>query len=67
MTQRNRKLVGTLLILLLVVVWAGGATALYAGLLTGLPVFAQLLYFAAAGLGWFFPAAAIIRFMARPD
>lgn len=67
MNQRTRKLVGTLLILLLVIAYAIGVGAIYANVLEDAPWWGLILYFAVAGLLWFFPAAAIIRWMARPD
>lgn len=67
MTQRNRKLFGTILMVLLIVVYSALATALYLALFTGAPPWVLILYFAIAGLGWGIPAAGIIRFMARPD
>lgn len=67
MTQRTRKLVGTLLILLLIIAYSIGVGAIYANFLGGAPWWALLLYFAVAGILWFFPAAWIIRWMARPD
>jgi hypothetical protein len=67
MTQSTRKLVGTLLTLVVLVAWAGVATAIYVTWLTGLPSPVLLAYFAIAGLGWALPVARIIRWMARPD
>jgi hypothetical protein len=67
MTQSTRKLVGTLLTLVVLVAWAGVATAIYVTWLTGLPSPVLLAYFALAGLGWALPVARIIRWMARPD
>jgi hypothetical protein len=67
MTQSTRKLVGTLLTLVVLIAWAGMATAIYVTWLTGLPSPVLLAYFAIAGLGWALPVARIIRWMARPD
>lgn len=67
MTQSTRKFVGTLLTLLLIVVYSIGAGAIYAHFLGGAAWWVLILYFAAAGLSWFFPAAWIIGWMARPD
>jgi hypothetical protein len=67
MTQSTRKLAGTLLTLVVLVAWAGVATAIYVAWLTGLPSPVLLAYFAIAGLGWALPVARIIRWMARPD
>lgn len=65
--QRTRKLLGTVGILLLVVVFAIAATAIYANFLGGQPGWVLIIFFAIAGLLWFFPAAWTIRWMARPD
>ncbi|MHB1101216.1 MAG: DUF2842 domain-containing protein [Devosia sp.] len=67
MTQSTRKFAGTLLMLLLIVVYSIGAGAIYANFLGGAAWWVLILYFAVAGLSWFFPAAWIIRWMARPD
>jgi hypothetical protein len=67
MTIRTRKLLGTIVLLMLVVVWslAGMAAA-------QMPVIAnsgwlQAIYYVVVGLGWVLPAMPIISWMARPD
>jgi len=67
MTQSTRKLIGTALIIVVLVVYALLAVALYLLLPPDLPTAVQLLYFAIAGLGWAFPAGWVIRWMVRPD
>lgn len=67
MRQRSRKLVGTLLTLVLVIVYSIAAAAIYANFLGGAAWWVLILYFAVAGLLWFVPATWIIRWMARPD
>ena len=67
MTQSTRKLLGTVLTLVVLVVYAWLATALYMSLLIGAPALVLLGYFAVAGLLWAVPIAFIIRWMARPD
>lgn len=67
MTQRTRKLLGTIFTLVLIVVYAWLATEIYALFLTGAPPLALLVYFVVAGLGWGVPTALIIRWMAKPD
>lgn len=67
MTQNNRKLVGVVLTLVVLVVYVGLATALYVAFLTALPSWLLLIYFAVAGLGWAIPVGMIIRWMAKPD
>jgi len=67
MTQRNRKLIGVLLILVSIVIWLGLATAIYLAWLVGAAPLVLIAYFCVAGLGWVFPAMAIIGWMSRPD
>ena len=67
MRQSTRKFIGTLLTLSLIVAYSLGAGEIYANFLAEAPWWALLAYFASAGLLWFFPAALIIRWMARPD
>lgn len=67
MKQRSRKLVGTLLTLVLVIIYSIAAAAIYANFLGGAVWWVLILYFAVAGLLWFVPATWIIRWMARPD
>lgn len=67
MTQRMRKLVGTIGVIGVLVAYAVGAGAVYASFLAEQPWWVHILYFAVAGLMWFFPASWIIRWMARPD
>jgi RsiW-degrading membrane proteinase PrsW (M82 family) len=65
--QRVRKLAGTLVLVVLVVVYSIAASAIYASFLEGQPPWVLIVYFAVAGLGWFVPAAFLVRWMARPD
>jgi len=67
MKQSQRKLVGILLTIGSLLLYAALAVAIYVNLLTGQPNWVLLPYFAVAGIGWLFPAMAIIRWMARPD
>lgn len=67
MTQRSRKFVGTILTLVLVVVYSVLAGAIYANFLGEQPWWVIVTYFAVAGLAWFFPASWVIRWMAKPD
>lgn len=66
-TQRSRKFFGTILILVLLVVYTVAAAAIYANFLGGQPWWILVTYFAVAGLLWFFPATWVIRWMAKPD
>ena len=67
MTQRNRKLVGILLILMSVVAVLSIGTAIYVTLLIGQSPLMLIAFFAVTGLAWIVPAMAIIRWMVRPD
>lgn len=67
MTQSSRKLVGTLLTLISIVVWCILAGAVYASWLGEAPWWVLIGFFAVAGSLWFLPATWIIRWMARPD
>lgn len=67
MTIRQRKLIGAVLLLLLVIVWslAGVAIAQAPALAASRPL--QFLFYIVAGIGWILPAMPLIRWMSRPD
>jgi hypothetical protein len=67
LTQRTRKLLGTIGLIVLLVVYCVVAMAIYANFLGGQAWWVLLVYFAVAGMLWFFPASWVIRWMARPD
>ena len=67
MNQRHRKLIGALLLPASVVFWVTLATAVYLALPEGLPWWVLIVYFAIAGMGWFLPAAVLIRWMLKPQ
>jgi hypothetical protein len=67
MTIRTRKLLGTIALLMLALVWSllGMAAA-------QLPVLAdsgvlQAIFYVVAGLGWVLPAMPIVSWMSRPN
>ena len=67
MPIRLRKLIGAVLLLVLVAVWA-----LLAAAFAQAPVVAEnrivaAIYYVAAGLGWVLPAMPLVRWMSRPD
>ncbi len=67
MSIRVRKLIGTLVLLALIAVWAFVAMGVA---VTVPPQVGQgwaLLYYAVVGIGWVLPAMPIIRWMQRPD
>ena len=67
MTQRNRKLMGIVLILLSLVIWCVLGTGIYLLFPPDLPALLIMPYFVVAGMSWLLPAMWIIRWMARPD
>ena len=67
MTIRTRKLLGTIALLLLVVVWSlMGMTLAQTPWLAGSGLL-QAIFYVVAGLGWVLPAMPIISWMSRPD
>ncbi len=67
MPIRTRKLIGTIALLLLVIVWAFGAMAFAQFALTSANQFVALIYYVAAGLGWVLIAMPLISWMLRRD
>jgi hypothetical protein len=66
MRVRTRKLIGTILLLLLATVWS-----LAAMVIAQVPVIAnsgwlQAAYYVVAGLGWVLPAMPLIKWMTGP-
>jgi uncharacterized integral membrane protein len=59
-----RSFVGTILIIVLVIVYALAATTIASLLLGSAPWWVHLLYFFLTGLLWVLPAMAIIKWMA---
>lgn len=67
MPPRLRKLIGTLLMIILVLGWALGAMALAQGRVTVAPAYVQFFAYVFLGLGWIVPAGLLIRWMVRHD
>ena len=67
MTQSTRKLLGTVLILLSLIVWSVLGMWIYMSFLGAAAWWLLIGFFAVMGMGWFFPATWIIRWMAKPD
>ena len=67
LSQRFRKLMGTVFIVLLVVIYALVAVAVASAILANAPWYAQALFFLFSGVLWILPAMGIIKWMARPD
>ena len=67
MTTRTRKLIGTILLLIFLALYAWAAAVIGAGRITLAPHWVQFAYFVSAGLAWVIPAGLLIRWMQRPD
>jgi len=67
MPPRLRKLIGTVLIIILVLVYALVATTVAAATLGTSPWYIHLLYFTVTGLLWILPAMLIIKWMEKPE
>jgi hypothetical protein len=67
MPIRTRKLIGTVLLLLLVAVWSLFAMALAQSVLTDSSGLVAAVFYVVAGLGWVLPAMPIVSWMVRPD
>jgi hypothetical protein len=63
MTRRTRKLVGTVLMLLFVVVYALVVTALAAPVLTSASKAVEAIFYVVAGLAWAPPLMLMIKWM----
>jgi hypothetical protein len=68
MTQRPklRSFIGTILIILIVSIYALLATTIATATLAAAPWWAHLLYFLLTGLLWVVPAMLVIKWMAGP-
>ena len=67
MSARNRKLVGTIVLVIFLGAYAWVAVEVGAGRISHAPHWAQFAYFLMAGLLWVIPAGVLIRWMQRPD
>jgi len=65
MDMRTRKAVGCAVLLLYLALYAGAAALLGAVLLPVLPPWAELAYFAVAGVIWIFPLKPLFAWMNR--
>lgn len=66
MVPRLRSFIGTVLIIILVIVYALAATTFATLLLGTSPWWVHFLYFLISGLLWILPAMLIIKWMAGP-
>ena len=65
MPIRLKKLIGTILLITLVVIYALVASAIAVGRLSTAGAAAQFAFFLGSGLAWILPAMWIIRWMVR--
>lgn len=67
MGVRTRKLLGTIVLLVFLTLYAWVTVIIGAGRIVTAPAWVQFAYFFVAGLLWVLPAAILIRWMQRPD
>jgi regulator of protease activity HflC (stomatin/prohibitin superfamily) len=67
MRARSRKLIGTIVLLLLLAVYATIAAVIGSGQIVLAPQWVQFAFFLTTGLLWVIPAGLLIRWMQRPD
>jgi len=67
MSIRTRKLIGTIVLLLFVAVYALTAMLVAIVLQVNASKVVELAFYVVAGLAWVIPAGIIIRWMQRPD
>lgn len=67
MTIRTRKLIGTVGLLVLVVIWSLTGMVIAQTPLLASSKLAQAIFYVVAGLGWVLPAMPIVSWMSRPD
>ena len=67
MSIRLRKLIGTIVLVVFVIVYALFAMSIAATRLPGTSHLVQALYYAVAGLLWVVPAGLLIKWMGRPE
>jgi hypothetical protein len=67
MTKRTRKFIGTILMLILVCVWALVAMMIAQFKVREIAGIAEFLYYVIAGIGWILPAMLLIKWMEKPD
>lgn len=66
MPVRLKKLIGTVLLIVIVILYAIVATAIASATLANASGWVQLLYFLLTGLVWILPAMVIIKWMETP-
>ena len=67
MQVRTRKLIGAILLLLFLAVYATAAAVIGSGRITLAPPWVQFAFYLTTGLLWVIPAGLLVRWMQRPD
>lgn len=67
MTIRTRKLIGTILLLAFIALYALAAMAVAIVLQVNDSKWLELAFYIIGGLAWVIPAALLVRWMVRPD
>lgn len=67
MRKSVRKLIGTVVLLAFIVVYALMAMAIAEGRIRDAPALVQTLVYIVLGLAWVLPAMPLIRWMEKPD
>jgi hypothetical protein len=67
MTARTRRLIGTIVFLPALAIYATLAAMIGSGRIALAPQWVQFAFFVIAGLAWVIPAGLLIRWMQRPD
>lgn len=67
MRRRTRALIGTIVILGFVIVYAPLAMALADSRISQTPALVQTVLYCILGIAWIFPLMPVIRWMERPD
>jgi len=67
MRTRTRKLIGTIVLLLFLAVYATVAAVIGSDRIALAPQWVQFAFFVTTGLAWVIPAGLLIRWMQRPD
>ena len=67
MTQRTRKLIGTIILVVFLILYLDVAAAVGNRVIANASGLVQALYYCVAGLLWVPPAILLLRWMARPD
>lgn len=67
MTIRVRKLIGAVLLLIFIAVYALAVMAVAIVLQVNASKWVELVFYIVGGLAWVIPAALLVRWMVRPD